>query len=134
MKFFYFISIISLCYISCDQTENNSNIIDPKKELVTTTIYVNQTIGDVNIDRPVIIQTPDIIDFNKNYPVVFAFHGRGGTNTNWVNKLKNFTSNGDFIGIYPQGYLKSWNLGSEPSSADDVEFVDLIIKELKNCI
>jgi poly(3-hydroxybutyrate) depolymerase len=132
MKFFYFITIISLCNISCDQTENNSNIIDPNKELVTTTIYVNQTIGGVNIDRPVIIQTPDIIDLNKNYPVVFAFHGRGGTNTNWVNKLKNFTSNGDFIGIYPQGYLKSWNLGSEPSSADDVEFVDLIIKELKN--
>ena len=121
-----------MCNISCDQTENNSNIIDPYKELVTTTIYVNQTIGGVNIDRPVIIQTPDIIDLNKNYPVVFAFHGRGGTNTNWVNKLKNFTSNGDFIGIYPQGYLKSWNLGSEPSSADDVEFVDLIIKELKN--
>ena len=132
MKFFYFISIIFLFNISCDKTGNNSDIIDPDKELVTTTIYVNQTVGGVNIDRPVIIQTPDIIDLNKNYPVVFAFHGRGGTNTNWVNKLKNFTSNGDFIGIYPQGYLKSWNLGSEPSSADDVEFVNLIVEELKN--
>ena len=131
MKFFYFFTIIFLCNISCDKTENNSDIIDPDKELVTTTIYVNQTVGGVNIDRPVIIQTPDIIDLNKNYPVVFAFHGRGGTNTNWVNKLKNFTSNGDFIGIYPQGYLKSWNLGSEPSSADDVEFVNLIVEELK---
>ena len=134
MKFFYFFSILCLLNTSCDKNENNSdlNIIEPNKELVTTTIYINQTVDGVNIDRPVIIQTPDNIDLNKNYPVVFAFHGRGGTNTNWVNKLKSFTTSGDFIGIYPQGYLKSWNLGSEPSSADDVEFVNLIVEELKN--
>lgn len=133
MKFFYFFSILCLFNTSCDKNENNSdlNIIEPNKELVTTTIYINQTVDGVNIDRPVIIQTPDNIDLNKNYPVVFAFHGRGGTNTNWVNKLKSFTTSGDFIGIYPQGYLKSWNLGSEPSSADDVEFVNLIVEELK---
>ena len=134
MKFFYFFTILCLFNTSCDKNENNSdlNIIEPNKELVTTTIYINQTVDGVNIDRPVIIQTPDNIDLNKNYPVVFAFHGRGGTNTNWVNKLKSFTTSGDFIGIYPQGYLKSWNLGSEPSSADDVEFVNLIVEELKN--
>lgn len=133
MKFFYFFTILCLFNTSCDKNENNSdlNIIEPNKELVTTTIYINQTVDGVNIDRPVIIQTPDNIDLNKNYPVVFAFHGRGGTNTNWVNKLKSFTTSGDFIGIYPQGYLKSWNLGSEPSSADDVEFVNLIVEELK---
>lgn len=133
MKFFYFFSILCLLNTSCDKNENNSdlNIIEPNKELVTTTIYINQTVDGVNIDRPVIIQTPDNIDLNKNYPVVFAFHGRGGINTNWVNKLKSFTTSGDFIGIYPQGYLKSWNLGSEPSSADDVEFVNLIFEELK---
>lgn len=133
MKFFYFFTILCLFNTSCDKNENNSdlNIIEPNKELVTTTIYINQTVDGINIDRPVIIQTPDNIDLNKNYPVVFAFHGRGGTNTNWVNKLKSFTTSGDFIGIYPQGYLKSWNLGSEPSSADDVEFVNLIVEELK---
>ena len=133
MKFFYFFTLLCLFNTSCDKNENNSdlNIIEPNKELVTTTIYINQTVDGVNIDRPVIIQTPDNIDLNKNYPVVFAFHGRGGTNTNWVNKLKSFTTSGDFIGIYPQGYLKSWNLGSEPSSADDVEFVNLIVEELK---
>ena len=133
MKFFYFFTILCLFNTSCDKNENNSdlNIIEPNKELVTTTIYINQTVDGINIDRPVIIQTPDNIDLNKNYPVVFAFHGRGGINTNWVNKLKSFTTSGDFIGIYPQGYLKSWNLGSEPSSADDVEFVNLIVEELK---
>ena len=123
-----------ILYISCDNTESNSDLIniEPSKELITTTININQTIDGVNVQRPVIIQTSENIDLNINYPVVFALHGRGGTNTGWVNKLKQFTDKGEFIGIYPQGYLKSWNLGTEPSKADDVAFVNLIIDELKN--
>ena len=134
MKMNPFILIyICLLNISCDQTENNSDIneIEPTKALVSTTIYIDQTVEGVNVQRPVIIQTPENIDLATNYPVVFAFHGRGGTNTSWVNKLKNFTDSGDFIGIYPQGYLKSWNLGTEESKADDVAFVTLIVNELK---
>ena len=125
---------ICLLNISCDKIENNSDIneIEPTKALVTTTIYIDQTVEGVNVQRPVIIQTPENIDLDTNYPVVFAFHGRGGTNTSWVNKLKNFTDSGDFIGIYPQGYLKSWNLGTEESKADDVAFVTLIVNELKH--
>ena len=124
---------ICLLSISCDNTENSSEIneIEPTKELITTTIYITQTVDGINVQRPVIIQTTENIDLSINYPVVFAFHGRGGTNTSWVNKLKSFTDNGEFVGIYPQGYLKSWNLGTEPSKADDVSFVNSIIEELK---
>ena len=124
---------ICLLSISCDKTENSSDIneIEPTKELITTTIYINQTVDGGDVQRPIIIQTPENIDLSINYPVVFAFHGRGGTNTSWVNKLKSFTDNGEFIGIYPQGYLKSWNLGTEPSKADDVAFVNSIVEELK---
>ena len=78
-----------ILYISCDNTESNSDLIniEPSKELITTTININQTIDGVNVQRPVIIQTSENIDLNINYPVVFALHGRGGTNTGWVNKL-----------------------------------------------
>jgi len=125
---------ICLLSVSCDKTENSSGIneIEPTKELITTTIYINQTVDGVDVKRPIIIQTPENINLSINYPVVFAFHGRGGTNTSWVNKLKSFTDNGEFIGIYPQGYLESWNLGTEPSKADDVAFVNSIIEELKD--
>lgn len=125
---------ICLLSVSCDKTENSSDIneIEPTKELITTTIYINQTVDGVDVKRPIIIQTPENINLSINYPVVFAFHGRGGTNTSWVNKLKSFTDNGEFIGIYPQGYLESWNLGTEPSKADDVAFVNSIIEELKD--
>ena len=97
---------ICLLSISCDSTENNSEIneIEPTKELTTTTININQTIDGINVQRPVIIQTPENIDLSINYPVVFAFHGRGGTNTSWVNKLKSFT---DIMGNSLEYILKA---------------------------
>jgi poly(3-hydroxybutyrate) depolymerase len=105
-----------------------------KITLNTKIITITQVIDGNPQNREVIIQTPNNIDVNKNYPIVFAFHGRGGTHSSWVNKLKSFTNNGEFVGVYPQGFLKSWNLGnvgSEPSNANDVVFVSLIIEELK---
>ena len=77
MKMNPFILIyICLLNISCDKTENNSDIneIEPTKALVSTTIYIDQTVEGVNVQRPVIIQTPENIDLDTNYPVVFAFH------------------------------------------------------------
>ena len=49
-----------------------------------------------------------------------------------VQQLNNFTTSGAFVGIYPQGFLDCWNLGPEPSTADDVAFVNLIVEELQN--
>ena len=128
-----FLFCICLIISSCDTNTNDSQSqdISQEKVLTTKTITINQSVEGTNVARPVIIQTPNNINQSKNYPVVFAFHGRGGKNTGWVNKLKNFTDNGDFVGIYPQGYLDSWNLGTEPSKADDVAFVTLIVNELK---
>ena len=101
--------------------------------LSTKTITIEQVLdNNLAIRRPVIIQTPNVIDKSKNYPIVFAFHGRGGNNNNWVNQLSNYTDSGEFVGVYPQGYLDSWNLGPEPSNADDMEFINLIVKELQN--
>ena len=83
-----------------------------KITLNTKIITITQVIDGNPQNREVIIQTPNNIDVNKNYPIVFAFHGRGGTHSSWVNKLKSFTNNGEFVGVYPQGFLKSWNLGN----------------------
>ena len=101
--------------------------------LSTDRVYISQIVEDNIEQRDFIIQTPDIIDLDKSYPIVFAFHGRNTLNTSWVNKLKSFTDNGSFIGVYPQGFLKTWNIGeagSETSKANDIEFVELIIEEL----
>ena len=129
-----FIIVISLIITSCDNSIDNSVgvLMQGKISLTSKTIYINQIIQGVNRQRSVIIQTPSNINLSKDYPIVFALHGGGGRNIQWVNELKNFTDNGDFIGIYPQGHLNSWNLGTEASKADDVAFINLIIKELEN--
>ena len=129
-----FIIVISLIITSCDNSIDNSvgDFMQGKISLTSKTIYINQIIQGVNRQRSVIIQTPSNINLSKDYPIVFALHGGGGRNIQWVNELKNFTDNGDFIGIYPQGHLNSWNLGTEASKADDVAFINLIIKELEN--
>ena len=128
-----FISTIFIFFFSCDPSnELASQDVDAKKSLVTKTIYIDQIIQGTKTERPVIIQTSTNIDSDIDYPIVFALHGKGGKNTGWVNQLKSFTDSGEFVGIYPQGHLDSWNLGTEPSKADDVAFINSIIKELEN--
>ena len=128
-----FISTIFIFFFSCDPSnELASQNVDGKKSLVTKTIYIDQIIQGTKTERPVIIQTSANINTDVYYPIVFALHGKGGKNTSWVNQLKSFTDSGEFVGIYPQGHLDSWNLGTEPSKADDVAFINSIIKELEN--
>ena len=128
-----FISTIFIFFFSCDSSnELVSQDLNGKKSLVTKTIYIDQIIQGTKTERPVIIQTSTNINSDIDYPVVFALHGKGGRNTSWVNQLKSFTDSGEFVGIYPQGHLDSWNLGTEPSKADDVAFINSIIKELEN--
>ncbi len=135
IKVTMFLFLVSLQACSKDlgtSIDIEMNVPDESITLQTKTIYISQNIDGNVVLRPVIIQTPNVINPDINYPIVFAFHGRGGSNINWVNQLKAFTDAGDFIGIYPQGFLQSWNLGQEPSTADDVAFVNLIIEEISN--
>ena len=129
MKYLVFKILLSFIIISCSNSQLESS---KTKTISSSEIIINQKINGSEVSRSVLIQAPLEIDTSKDYPVVFAFHGNGGSNRNWINILKKFTDNGEFIGIYPQGYLKSWNLGSEKSTADDVEFTNLIVDEIKN--
>ncbi len=115
--------------LSCKQSEINSQSLEDKI-LTSKTILFEQQIDGNMISRPVIIETSADTDHLKLYPIVIAFHGRGGSNTNWVQPLYKFTNSGAFIGVYPQGYLNSWNLGQEPSTTDDIAFISNIIDTL----
>lgn len=123
-------------------SENNSN-----NQEYTDTLYagVNEIIVQQNIDgsivsRSVYIRLPEIVNETSNYPVVFFFHGAGGSNLNFLNNpfIVAQINSGQFVGIYPNGYANPgsnggfWNLGSEPSNANDVEFVDLIFQQLQS--
>ena len=127
VKLLYAILLFSV--LSCKQSEINSQSLEGKI-LTSKTILFEQQIDGNMISRPVIIQTSTEIDHLKSYPIVIALHGRGGSNTNWVQPLSKFTNSGAFIGVYPQGHLNSWNLGQEPSNANDAVFISNIIDTL----
>ena len=112
--------------ISCEDNDNRSDF-DTSTELKTETIFIEQNVSGVLERRPVIIQTESNINSSKLYPVVFGLHGNGGTNTGFLNRLKRFTDDGEFVGIYPQGIQRSWNLGSEASRADAVSYTHLTL-------
>ena len=95
-----------------------------------TTVTLQQEIDGVMVSRSFIIHAPDNVGAGKSYPVVFAFHGNGGIADGWTTTFGDMVNDEEFIGIYPQGYLNSWNLGSERSTADDVEFVDSIVENI----
>ena len=81
--------------------------------------------------RRFLVHAPQGIDPEKNYPVVFFFHGSGGEAEGGQEFIGPLVEQGEVVGIYPQGIANSWNLGKEASTADDVAFVGLIMDELK---
>ena len=121
--------VLNLSLISCKQIDITSQSLE-SKILTSKTILFDQQIDGNMISRPVIIKTCAKIDNLKSYPIVIALHGRGGSNKNWVQPLSKFTNSGEFIGVYPQGHLNSWNLGQEPSNADDIAFISNVIDTL----
>lgn len=104
----------------------------------TNEITIDHVIEGETVGREVYIQAPAVLDSNRTYPILFAFHGAGGTGMNFVNNsyLKALIDAGEFIGVYPTGHANDgssggfWNLGTEPTTADDIEFVGLIMHQL----
>jgi len=126
MKQFNLLSflILLVCCIGSDNSSDNTTTQDE-------VFFVSQSIGGVQVQREVLLHLPNNFDSTQTYPVVIAFHGNGGQNNSWFNQLSQFVDIGEFIGVYPQGYLNSWNLGAEASTADEVYFFNQIMAKLE---
>ncbi|MGB2387093.1 MAG: hypothetical protein ACPH8A_07810, partial [Flavobacteriaceae bacterium] len=106
MKQFNLLSFLILL-VCCSGSDNSSDNTTTQDEV----FFVSQSIGGVQVQREVLLHLPNNFDSTQTYPVVIAFHGNGGQNNSWFNQLSQFVDIGEFIGVYPQGYLNSWNLG-----------------------
>ena len=127
MKHFNLFSFIILL-VCCSGSDNSS---DNTTTMQDEFFFVTQSIGDIQVQREVLLHLPNNFDSTQTYPVVIAFHGNGGQNNSWFNQLSQFVDLGEFIGIYPQGYLNSWNLGAEASTADEIYFFNQIMDKLE---
>jgi polyhydroxybutyrate depolymerase len=139
------IIIITFCISliqSCSNVDKITDIADTTGSLNliggTNEMTINQTIDGNSVPRVVYIKTPQNLDSSLSYPIVFFFHGAGGSGQNFLqnNNITELINSEEFIGIFPNGHSNNggnggfWNLGSEPTTANDVEFVDLIIDQL----
>jgi polyhydroxybutyrate depolymerase len=101
-------------------------------------ISISHVIEGVSVSRPVFIRVPINFSSTQRYPVLFGFHGANGRGNQFLSNqvLNGLIDSGEFIGVYPNGYANDgstggfWNLGTEPTTADDIEFVGLIIDRL----
>ena len=139
------IIIIAFCITliqSCNKDDKITDIVDTTGILNltggTNEMRINQTIDGNSVPRLVYIKTPQNLNSSLSYPIVFFFHGAEGSGQDFLqnNNIIELINSEEFIGVFPNGHSNNgsnggfWNLGSEPTNADDVEFVDLIIDQL----
>ena len=136
-----FLALVLLFVLSACGGGGLSESISPAPQLGTMPVAsqvllseqrsITQTINGQLVDRTYLISYPEDASEDE-YPVVFFFHDSGGTGEGWLNNntdVSGLIDEGKFIGIFPDGYEKRWNVSGE-TNADDVEFVSLIVGNL----
>ena len=102
-------------------------------------IQQNRTMFFDGNNREFIIYIPAIYDGSEAYPLMFSFHGGGGTSNDFINinDMRSVADTAGFIAVYPQAAVdpndgsNAW-LHKAPTSHDDVFFIEAIIDTLSN--
>ena len=102
-------------------------------------IQQNRTMLFDGNNREYIIYVPSIYDGSEAYPLMFNFHGGGGTSNDFINinDMRSVADTAGFIAVYPQAAVdpndgsNAW-LHKAPTSHDYVFFIEAIIDTLSN--
>ena len=96
-------------------------------------LILSQVIEGEDIERRAIVMLPGDYDPNTAYAIVLGFHGNGQSPEDFAWMAQRVCSfELPCIAVVPEGYKRSWNLGVEESTADDVAFVSDVIAELSS--
>ncbi|MEC7988179.1 MAG: hypothetical protein VX278_23635, partial [Myxococcota bacterium] len=76
---------------------------------------LNQVVAGVAVERRFLVHTPADFNDSQHKPLLFGFHGNGGTPEDTMGDMMQAVEEGFFIGVYPEGLEYSWNLGLEDS-------------------
>ena len=101
-----------------------------------------QSIVHDNIDREYILYVPSSYDGTSAVPILFNFHGFGGSASQFMQEadMRSLAEADTFILVYPQGSCldgsSHWNPcpigGDNKSTADDVGFFESMISEISS--
>lgn len=94
-------------------------------------LTIDQEIEGETVERDFLLHLPEDYDGTADTPLLFGFHGSGGSAEAFIGQFAPPVEGGDFVGVYPNGIAASWNLGREESTADDVAFTASILEMLE---
>ena len=101
---------------------------------------LNRTLFFDGQNRSFIVYVPSSYDATTQVPLLFNFHGGGGTSSgfiNYENDMRPIADTANFIAVYPQAAVdptdgsNSW-LHKTPTTHNDVNFIEAIIDTLSN--
>ena len=109
--------------------EEDLTLLTPQSPLAAgyNEFSIEQSVEGLLVSRLTIVSVPEVLDPNHTYPVIFGFHGNGGTPQSMIPLLDRFVQDGRIIAVYPEGYMRSWNLGPELSAANELEFMNILM-------
>ncbi len=100
-------------------------------------IVIDQVVDGVVVERRALIAVPrtdgangDEDDIDTTLPVLVVLHGNGGQPEGMLRALQPVIDQNRFITLIPEGIERSWNLGREASTADDVAFVEHLLDRI----
>ena len=101
---------------------------------------LNRTLFFDGQNRSFIVYVPSSYDATTQVPLLFNFHGGGGTSSgfiNYENDMRPIADTANFIAVYPQAAVYPTDgsnslLHKTPTTHNDVNFIEAIIDTLSN--
>lgn len=128
--------VLSAVIVSCKKKESNNE---------PGSCYSNsnaQTIVHDGLDREYVIYVPSSYDGGTAVPLMFNFHGFGGSASEYMLEadMRSIAESDTFILVYPQGScvdgISHWNAcpngGDNKSTADDFGFIEALINQISS--
>lgn len=122
----------SLILILAGLTVDSAAHVAKGDELTSGEYFVPQSWSqEKNFKRPYFVTVPRSTG-DRKLPVFIFLHGNGGNAKGAMNGFlrRHPTMAASYVMVFPEGYLKSWNIVSERSKADDRGFIEAIVQNL----
>ena len=107
-------------------------LVDAAEQLKSGAYYITQSWSqETAFKRPYYVIVPESTDQQK-LPVFIFLHGHGGNAKGAMHEfMRRYTTMAArYVMVFPNGYKTGWNIMSEHSKADDLRFIEVIVKEL----
>ena len=113
-------------------TAGDASFVEAAKQLKSGAYHITQSWAqETAFQRPYYVSVPESTDQRK-FPVFIFLHGHGGNAKGAMNEfMRRYTTMASkYVMVFPNGYKTGWNIMSGYSKADDLGFIEAIVKKL----